>query len=243
MLIYVSGRYTADDWEERQANIAAARKVAGELWKAGHTALCPHLNSANFEDDFPEIQYEQYIESDLQMVARCDALMMVEGWERSKGANIERNYALSLGIPIYYPHEPMPPVHPTELRCPKQAKRFAELAFGLYRTHLSKNADYGPANTAGPGEIGLGVRLWDKASRCANLSGIDIVVEHSELRWPVMALLSIRDKLKKLGLSIGVKLRLIPARATRHEPFDDSLLDAANYHLMWKLVREGNWGC
>jgi hypothetical protein len=80
LLIYVSGRYTAPTVAERMENIQKARKVAGALWQLGHAVICPHLNTANFEEDFPAIAYDQYIAGDLQMIARCDAMVMVEGW-------------------------------------------------------------------------------------------------------------------------------------------------------------------
>ena len=103
MLVYTSGPYSGDI----DMNIATARWVAIKLWEAGYAVICPHLNSAHFEKDC-KATYEQYIAGDLEMVKGCDAMVMIPGWEASKGAVEERNYALSLGIPVYvWPNFPV----------------------------------------------------------------------------------------------------------------------------------------
>ncbi len=115
MLLYISGRYSAATLAERQENIAKARACAGELWTRGHAVICPHLNTANFEDDFPAIDYDAYIAGDLLLVERCDAVVMLPGWEQSKGAKIERTHAEKEGIPVYeWPCE-IPLEEPQEL--------------------------------------------------------------------------------------------------------------------------------
>ena len=71
MLIYTAGKYSG----EVEKNIAAAAKVAGELWAMGHSVICPHTNTANF-DQTCTATYEQYLEGDFNMIARVDALVM-----------------------------------------------------------------------------------------------------------------------------------------------------------------------
>lgn len=80
MLVYVSGPYSAADDAGIDANIEAAAKVAAQLWEMGHTALCPHLNTARFEKRCPNVKYEDYIEGDLDLLSRCDAIVAIDGW-------------------------------------------------------------------------------------------------------------------------------------------------------------------
>jgi hypothetical protein len=97
MIIYISGKYSGDI----DNNIALARKVAIEVWERGHVALCPHLNTANFEKDC-KLQYDDYIKGDLLLIEGCQAILMLPGWEESQGAQIELEYAEKLGLPVYY---------------------------------------------------------------------------------------------------------------------------------------------
>ena len=97
MIIYISGKYSGSIAE----NIKEARKVAIEVWESGHVALCPHLNTAHFEEDC-KLEYDDYIKGDLILLERCDAILMLEGWEESQGAQIELQYAEKLGLPVYY---------------------------------------------------------------------------------------------------------------------------------------------
>lgn len=105
--------------------------------------------------------------------------------------------------------------HPTEVRSPNQARRFREIIEQMYQVHLDKNADYSPANILGTGEIGGVVRLWDKMARLLNLMGFEIDVRLVGYHGPKLA---------------------------KNESVDDTLIDMANYAIILKLLREGNWG-
>lgn len=212
MLVYVSGKYSAPTHDEVQANIDAAAVIAKELWQKGHAVICPHLNTAHFE--IPGVTYEDYIKGDLNMVRRCDAMVMVPGWKDSRGACEERAYAEQLGIPIYhYPTVPEP--HPVEVRCPVQVKAFMEQLMKQYRVHLKKNKDYSSANIAGTGEIGLVTRLWDKMARLMSLTGFRITITESVFDRP---------------------------QTPENESIDDTYLDLANYGVIAQLYKDGKWG-
>ena len=78
-------------------------------------------------------KYEQYIEGDLDILSRCDAVVMLPDWKESNGAKIERSYAFFCGIPVYYYPE-NPPT--TETFYTKKIKRFLE-GYG----HLTENKE------------------------------------------------------------------------------------------------------
>jgi hypothetical protein len=95
-LCYVAGPYRGDV----ERNIETARQVAIQLWQAGFPTICPHLNTARFEIDCL-IPDQDYLDGDLVMLARCDALVMAPDWERSQGARQEFIFATQNDIPVY----------------------------------------------------------------------------------------------------------------------------------------------
>jgi hypothetical protein len=192
MLIYVAGPYRGDV----DRNIAKARAVAAQCYLAGHTVICPHLNSAKMdvETGLPD---EFWLDATLKLLERCDAIVLVEGWRESQGTLSEVAYAKIQGIPIY---TRAPELHTTEVRCPEQCRGFMEILMRMYRLHLSKNADYSPANILATGDVGVVVRLWDKVARLMNLTGFVIKVE---------------------------KGAFVALKEPKHESIEDTLIDTA----------------
>jgi hypothetical protein len=209
MILYVAGPYSGGVTE----NIAKARAAAIELWQQGHGVLCPHLNTQHFEKDC-SVSYQDYIRQDLRLLARCDAIVMLEGWEESNGARTEHSFAHGIGMPIYY-FPVVPPPHPTEVSCPAQAEAFIATAMQMYRLHLRKNADYSPANILGTGEVGLVTRIWDKVARLMSLTGFKVEVTATHHAAP---------------------------KKPQNESVEDTLLDLANYSIITHIFRKGLWG-
>lgn len=100
-IIYVAGKYSGKDRNEIEQNILLARKYAVEIWRCGHVALCPHLNTAHFDDDiaFPQ---EEYYRRDLKLLERCDAIFMLPNWQESRGARLELEFARVNNIPAIF---------------------------------------------------------------------------------------------------------------------------------------------
>jgi hypothetical protein len=102
MLVYVAGPYRGDI----DANIAAARRAAIKLWEAGFVGICPHLNTAHFEVDC-SVREDTYLWGGIEILTRCDAIVMLPGWEESQGARGEYDVAKRIGLPIsVYPELP-----------------------------------------------------------------------------------------------------------------------------------------
>ena len=81
-------------------NICRAREIARELWMAGIAAICPHSNTgmmdgAGFQTD------QVFLTGDLAIMARCDAIVMIPGWQSSPGACAELERATELGIEVF----------------------------------------------------------------------------------------------------------------------------------------------
>lgn len=73
--------------------------MAKICWMNGLTAICPQMNTAHFDS---VADAETFYIGDLEILERCDAVLMVPGWEGSFGARMEKIYARKMGIPIYH---------------------------------------------------------------------------------------------------------------------------------------------
>jgi hypothetical protein len=98
-LIYIAGPYRdkRGEWFVKQ-NIENAEEAALFVWKNGGVALCPHKNTSGFGGAADD---NVWLEGDLALLSRCDAVLMVEGWEKSGGARAERDFAINSDIPVY----------------------------------------------------------------------------------------------------------------------------------------------
>lgn len=242
MLVFISGPYSGEHQLEHQR---IAKEMAERLWQLGHSVICPHLNSGGMDH---VASYQTYIDGYLQILARCDAVVLLPNWENSSGANTEVAYAKKLNIPIFF-HSNLPSLHPTEVKCPNQVKRFAEILGDIYRIHLSKNHDYSPANVLGTSDIGVATREWDKVARLMNLSGYDIQLTKSVFcdspKANILGLiwLSMISILRTFGFNLVIKaINKKPPRDPKHESIIDTYKDLTCYGIIAQLLAEDNWG-
>ena len=98
-VVYIAGPYRAATPWRVQANIRAAQEAALTVWKLGAVALCPHGNTGQFEGECPD---DVWLRGDLELLRRCDAVLMLEHWQLSEGAKEEHRVAADLGLPIFY---------------------------------------------------------------------------------------------------------------------------------------------
>lgn len=98
-LVYVAGPFRGKSHWEIAENIRNAERLALEVWRAGAAALCPHANTAHYQDAAPD---HLWLNGDLEMLARCDAMLMTPDWQRSSGARAEHEFALKNGIQVLY---------------------------------------------------------------------------------------------------------------------------------------------
>ena len=104
-LIYIAGPYrdSRGEWFVRQ-NIRNAEKAAEFVWQHGGVAICPHKNTAGF-GGLPGCPDEIWLEGDLEILRRCDAVWLVEGWQDSTGARNEHEEAARRSIPCLLTQE------------------------------------------------------------------------------------------------------------------------------------------
>lgn len=98
-VIYVSGKYRGESEREVFDNIIKARTAALKLWDEGWAVICPHTNSIFMGSQLGD---DKFIEGDLEIVARCDAIFMLKGWQDSEGARLELARATEKRLVVYY---------------------------------------------------------------------------------------------------------------------------------------------
>jgi len=97
-VIYIAGPFTADTDDGIRENIAIANNWSMSAWKRGFAAVCPHMNTANGMGICDE---EVFLKGDISIMLRCDAVLLVPGWERSAGTRKEIDVAKSKAIPVF----------------------------------------------------------------------------------------------------------------------------------------------
>lgn len=99
-VIYVAGPYRGKDNYVIHQNVAKAEALALEVWKMGNAAaICPHLNTEHFQGAAPD---EVWLNGDLELIRRSDALLVVPGYESSSGTRAEIEFAHKWEIPVFY---------------------------------------------------------------------------------------------------------------------------------------------
>jgi hypothetical protein len=99
-LIYIAGPYSARDRAGVEKNIATATEAAKGVAACGGMPLCPHANTS--DEDFEHLQpYEFWLEGTLELLRRCDAVLLCAGWQRSRGSLGEAIDAVGRSIPVF----------------------------------------------------------------------------------------------------------------------------------------------
>jgi len=73
--------------------------MAFELAQLGFAPICVHSFERFHQGVFSAAEW---MEIDLEILSRCDACFMVEGWGTSKGSIKENNWCHENGYPVFY---------------------------------------------------------------------------------------------------------------------------------------------
>ena len=113
-IAFISGAMSGGTPEEVRLNINAARHIQKLLTLKGYHCYCPHSNSFGL-DRLIDAPTEFFYKGDLLLLPHCDIVVMVPGWELSKGARDEYDEAYRLGCIIYKHIEDVPPADTIDL--------------------------------------------------------------------------------------------------------------------------------
>lgn len=101
-VVYIAGPFSgADGWEIAE-NVHRAEQAAREVARMGAAPLTPHSIGARMAGTET---YEFWCAATLELMRRADAVLFIEGWEKSRGARGEREEAQRIGLPYFYYQE------------------------------------------------------------------------------------------------------------------------------------------
>lgn len=99
MKVYISGKISGlerDDWNNRFNHAEC------NLRKKGFEVL----NPAKITDSFPkDTTWQEYLWFDIDLLKMCDSIYMLNNWETSKGANLEKTIAEYMGMNVMFESE------------------------------------------------------------------------------------------------------------------------------------------
>ncbi|KKN65498.1 hypothetical protein LCGC14_0481020 [marine sediment metagenome] len=98
-VIFISGPYRAKTEWQLVENIRAAEAAAIKLWREGWAVFCAHKNSAHFGGVCDE---SNFLNGDIEILKRCDAIYMLKSWRASVGACVELEIAMGIDLEIIY---------------------------------------------------------------------------------------------------------------------------------------------
>lgn len=105
--IYIAGPYTGKthdhlSYYQIDSHIKQAEEAAARLSLAGVGFFCPHKHSEHFEVIVPAVPPSYWYELDIHFMRSCDAILMLPGWQDSKGSLEEWRLMEEWGRPVFY---------------------------------------------------------------------------------------------------------------------------------------------
>ena len=99
--IYIAGPYSADNPVDVFNNIREGLKVSARILKEGNAPFAPWLDW-QFQMFEPSLVVEDYYRYSMAWLEASDEILVLPGWETSKGTRAELERAKELKIPIKF---------------------------------------------------------------------------------------------------------------------------------------------
>lgn len=100
-MYYICSRYRGNK-EEISEHIAYAKALTREILLFGHCAIAPHLYITDCLDDSDPEERKTGLEAALEILGKCDAVVVGQKFGISEGMAAEIAEAKKLGIPVFY---------------------------------------------------------------------------------------------------------------------------------------------
>mgnify|MGYP001163267039 FL=1 len=101
-VVYIAGPFRASDAWGVHSNVHRAECAAREVARLGAMPLPPHSIGAHM-DGTESAQF--WLAGTLELMRRCDAVLVLPGYSFSEGTQGEIAEAERLGLPVMFPHD------------------------------------------------------------------------------------------------------------------------------------------
>lgn len=93
--VYLSGPISGKNEDDCEALFSSASKLMLGICD------CEVVNPWSLQKGVPPMEWCDYIDLCLVALRTCDAIILLDGWQSSNGAQLEKLYAEGMQIPVY----------------------------------------------------------------------------------------------------------------------------------------------
>ncbi|MEM5811911.1 MAG: DUF1937 family protein [Candidatus Aenigmatarchaeota archaeon] len=137
--IYISGPYSGNTPREVNNNVVEAINYYLIILKKGHFPYLPHLTHYPYIYSKEEIPYIVWLIQDAIWLRECDAIFMMPGWEKSRGAKFEHWAAQKIGKKIFYNIDEIPQSKGYDEQVENLIKEYSQEFYELFRKSFLKS--------------------------------------------------------------------------------------------------------
>jgi hypothetical protein len=105
-MIYVASPYSADEPAMEAYRFEKTIQIVADMIMEGLLVISPIVHSHPIYTRRPETgaQWESWVAIDTELLRRCDevVVLMIPGWQESRGVTAEIELAAEFGIPVTY---------------------------------------------------------------------------------------------------------------------------------------------
>lgn len=97
-LLYIAGPYRgATPWDVAE-HVRAAERLGLRVARYGAVPVIPHSMYAHFDQTLPD---RFWLDATMEILRRCDGVVLLPTWERSQGAKAECDEAIRRRLPVW----------------------------------------------------------------------------------------------------------------------------------------------
>lgn len=98
-VVYIAGPFRGENAWEVKRNVHIAESYAHQVAELGYSFICPHSIGASFDGTMTG---EYWLEMTMELLTRCDCVLVVGDYNNSTGTMAEIEKARELNMNIYY---------------------------------------------------------------------------------------------------------------------------------------------